>query len=174
MEASFHRILTLCCVPFKILCVFSHLILRTSLWCRYYYYLHLTGKEIDSLGGWTVTQDHQHLLKLDICLPGLCPYPQMQRGTLPPWSGGTEGTAPGGIIQPRCQQCRLQGARHQASCGLTPSPSAFCRPADLGLQFLISPLPSGGAEINFGIWLSLAVWPWARHLGWEVAVLWLH
>lgn len=69
IEASFHRILTLCCIPFKVLCVFSHLSLKTSLWCKYYYYLHLTDKEIESLGGWTVTQGHQHLLKTSVCRP---------------------------------------------------------------------------------------------------------
>lgn len=105
------------CTVQNTFCVFSHLSLKTSLWCRYYYYLHLTGKEIESLGGWTVTQDHQHLLKLDICLLGLCPHPQTQRGALPPWSRRDRRYSPRRNYPAQCAQRRLQGARHQASWG---------------------------------------------------------
>lgn len=116
------------CTVQNTFCVFSHLSLKTSLWCRYYYYLHLTGKEIESLGAWTVTQGHQHLLKLDICLLGLCPHPQTQRGALPPWSRRDRRYSPRRNYP--AQMCAVHASGSKTS-GL------------LGLQFLISPLPSG-------------------------------
>ena len=67
------------------------------------------------------------MLKLDICLPGMCAYPQTQlgRGPFYPEPGRTEYAAPEGLSGPDVSRAefREQGVRPPA--GSLPAPQPF-------------------------------------------------